>query len=254
MNHPGTEQHPEPAPDVRGTLAATGLLTAVALGIFLAATLAYARWGGVLLAEVNSRVGETELQHALDLHRGGFLEEAEIAYRDALEVDWSGEQNRAFALKELGALLVTQDRFVDAAAVLRLAVHSSRTPITTYEKLVLALLALDESSEAMETVRTWQEAAESEGNALEQTLAHYHHGKLALAQGDPARARAQFETGHALLPGRGNALELARFAHEEAAHPEALALLDSFFLTGPREPLLSDGLALRAQVLAQYAP
>jgi tetratricopeptide (TPR) repeat protein len=233
----------------------TAFLWAVAaLVLFLGGIFAYATAGAAFVDRLDEQIGEVQLERAVALERAGLLAQAEQQYEAALAATFAGRQNRAFALKQLGSLRLDQGRFEEAIGPLRASVASGQPPISVYKPYVEALLASNALEEAAAAAVDWRTLAEERGNRLELSRAHYYLGHLALARGEEGAAAAHFAQGHAVLPGRHNALALARLALAAAAYPEAWAHVQDVFLTGPEPAMWREALELKRRVLEHYVP
>ncbi|MBI2432972.1 MAG: hypothetical protein HYV26_08880 [Candidatus Hydrogenedentes bacterium] len=225
------------------------LWAAPAFALFAAGVLLDTQHGAAYLDTIEHAVGEIELDQALALDRAGFSGEAKIAYVHALDAEFAGMQNRAFALKELGELCLNDGSPQEAVLYFAASLDTGRAPISVYKYYVEALFTLGQHMQAVPIIEQWRTAAEAASHKLELSRAHEYAGRIALLRHDEQRAEDEFTAGNAALPGRGNALALARIAHERGENQIALERLNEVFLTGPEPENLEEALALRQQLL-----
>ncbi len=201
------------------------LLATVLFGILCAV---YARSGKAMLSQLDMSVGEVLMKKADNFRTGGALEQAKETYRQALDAQFAGPQNRAYTLKTLGGLLWEEGALEEAEQYLLEAADSPMAPITVFAPLCDVLERLKREEAFLHYVAAWRVAAQKAQRPDQEAEALYFQGRHALHKGEQQQALALFTEGVEIVPGGRNARALFDLHFRQENYAAALRYIEEY--------------------------
>lgn len=226
------ETPPRVPGELAGVFRAAAIVAGAATVLLVVGMVLYVRVSAGFLARLDLNVGEVLMKEGKRFEEAGAFENAKERYRLALDARFEGPQNRAFTLKQLGALLWSEGQNEAALPYLKEAAANPLAPVSVYEPLCDALYALKRYDEAAATVTQWEQALKTPVEASSRADILYYRGRLAAARGEVEEAIRQYAEGKKLVPGGRNSAELAQLFFLEKRYPEAVQCADEYLSSG----------------------
>lgn len=242
-----TEAPPLPAGAFDGLHGWLALLGAAALVLLAAAVWLLGNYGGSFAERMSGRLGDIETARARALEQGGLAEAAIDGYRRALDMSFESRDQRKWAQRWLGELLLRENRPEEAVDTLRDCVAENPEYLPGHAFLCQALGAALLPEETVRAAEVWAKAAEQAGNAGDQASAWWHAGQALEALDRPYDALAAYRRGHAAAPRGRNAYHAAKLLHNLDKGADALRLLDEYTARDGVE-MLEAARLLRAEI------
>ena len=239
-----------PEPDVyqRAYPWFAGLSLAAAV-VFCGAVYVLGAHGQRFAEGMSARLGDVEAARAKSLSDGGLTEAAIEGYQRALGMQFESADQRKWAQRQLGELLLRENRPGEAAEPLLVCVAEHPDYLPAYRLLCRALEGDFRPEELAKAATAWERAAREQDNAGDGAEACLVAGRAHEAAGRADEALEAYRRGHALSASGGNAYAAARLLQRRDGAAEALRMLDECVAKG-RGDYLEPARALRAEIAA----
>ncbi|MBW7863305.1 MAG: tetratricopeptide repeat protein [Candidatus Hydrogenedens sp.] len=223
-----TEAAPPPPEAFAGLQGGLAVLGAAAFVALAAAVWLLGNYGGAVADRMSGRLGDIETARARAMEQGGLAEAAIEGYRKALGMTFESRDQRKWAQRWLGELLLRENRPEEAVDALRECVAENPDYLPAHAFLCQALGAAMRPEETVQAAEAWAKTAEQAGNAGDQASAWWHAGQALEALDRPDDALAAYRRGHAAAPRGRNAYHAAKLLHNRGDSAGALRLLDEY--------------------------
>ena len=225
-------------------------LAALAGAAFVALTVAVcllALFGQSFAERMSSRVGDIEAARARSLYDAGLVENAIASYKKALAMNFDDPDQRRWALRRFGDLLLNEKRPEDAAPILKECITAFPDDLPAHELFCQALERTGRSGELVDASNAMFSAASE--NRGSQSAAKYYLGCAWEKLGKPDEALAAWTEGQALDPKGRCTYRAASLLHIRGDNQRALDMLRQVptELTGGEADAIK---ALRAEIEA----
>lgn len=241
---------PAAAPDVyqRAYPWFAGLSLAAAV-VFCGGVYALGVHGQRFAEGMSARLGDVEAARAKSLADGGLTEAAIEGYQRALGMPFESADQRKWAQRQLGELLLRENRPGEAAEPLLVCVAENTDYLPAYRLLCRALEADFRQEDLAKAATAWEKAARAQNNAGDGAEACLVAGQAHETAGRADEALEAYRRGHALSASGGNAYAAARLLQRRGGAAEALRMLDEC-VAGGRGEHLEPARALRDEIAA----
>lgn len=201
-----------------------GLSTA-AFVLFAAAVYLMSTHGGALAVELGGKLGDLEAVRARSLAEKGLVDAAIASYTKALSMTFEDPQQRVWALRRFGELLLAEGRTGEALPVLRECLESSPGDLPAHAMLCGALARESDPQPLLNAANAWAEAASRAADQPSLADALNRAGNALEALEKKEEALDTYLRGHAANPKGKNAYNAASLLFRNRQNGRALALL-----------------------------
>ncbi len=228
MSEPETLTADSPSPKVADDPFASAFppLAGLAAAAFVALTLGVyllALYGQSFAERMSSRVGDIEAARARSLYEAGLVENAIVAYHKALGMKFDDLNQRRWALRRFGELLLNEKRPEEAVPILKQCLTDFADDLPAHELYCQALERVGKSGELVDAAKAMSAAAKD--NRGSQCTAKYYLGLAWEKLGKPDEALAAWTEGQALDPKGRCTYRAAAMLHTRGDNPRALEML-----------------------------
>jgi len=216
-NEPLEARKEDTAADAVPLYAVAGL----AVVLFAAAVVAFARYGGPTVNALSRQLGETVAADALRLAEAGMAGDAIRMYERALSIPFENPRQAVLARQRLARLLLDEGDPAAAVPVLEAALAADPADLWNYSLLCTAYLRSGAPEQALATATAWLERAQAAGDTGGIRWAHYNRGTALNRLGDAAGALAAYEASYAAVPSGESAYQAALLLQRAGRTQEA---------------------------------
>jgi tetratricopeptide (TPR) repeat protein len=183
----------------------------------------FALFGQSFAERMSSRVGDIEAVRAGSLYESGLVENAITAYQKALAMKFDDPDQRRWALRRFGELLLNEKRPEDAVPILKECLAAFPDYLPAHELLCQALEQVGRSGELVDASNAmFAAAADNRGS---QSAAKYYLGCAWEKLGKADEALAAWTEGQALDPRGRCAYRAANLLRARGEEQRALEML-----------------------------
>lgn len=228
MSEPETLSVHSPAPDgaddpFANAFAPLAALAGVAFVALTAAVCLFALFGQSFAERMSSRVGDIEAARARSLYEAGLVENAIATYHKALTMKFDDPDQRRWALRRFGELLLNEARAEDALPILKECLTAFPDDLPAHDLYCRALERVGRAGELVDAAKAmFAAAADNRGS---QSAAKYYLGCAWEKLGKPDGALAAWTEGQTLDPKGRCAYRAASLLHTRGDKQRALDIL-----------------------------
>lgn len=198
-------------------------LAGAAFVVLTAAVCLFALFGQSLAERMSTRVGDIEAARARSLYESGLVENAIASYHKALAMKFDDPNQRRWALRRFGELLINEKRPEDAVPILKECLAAFPEDLPAHELYCQALERIGKSGELVDAANAMFTAARE--NRGSQCTAKYFLGCAWEKLGKPDEALKAWTEGQTLDPKGRCAYRAASLLHARGERQRALELL-----------------------------
>lgn len=220
VSSPASKATDDPFANAFAPLAALAGAAFIALA---AAVCLFAVFGNSFAERMSSRVGDIEAARARSLCEAGLVENAITAYHKALAMKFDDPNQRRWALRRFGELLLNEKRPEDAVPVLKECLAGFPDDLPAHDLYCQALERVGRAGELVDAAKAmFAAAAENRGS---QATAKYYLGCACETLGKPDEALAAWMEGQGLDPKGRCTYRAARLLRDRGDKQRALDVL-----------------------------
>ena len=188
-----------------------------------AAVCLFAVFGQTFAERMSTRVGDIEAARARSLYEAGLVENAIAAYRKALEMKFDDPNQRRWAMRRFGELLLNEKRAEDAVPVLKACLTAFPDDLPAHELYCRALEQTGRAGDLVDAAKAmFSVAADNRGS---QSTAKFYLGCAWEKLAKPDAALQAWTEGQALDPKGRCAYRAASLLNARGNRKEALDML-----------------------------
>lgn len=183
----------------------------------------FALFGQTFAERMSTQVGDIEAARARSLYEAGLVENAIAAYRKALEMKFDDPNQRRWAMRRFGEMLLNEKRAEDAVPVLKACLAAFPDDLPAHELYCRALEQTGHAGDLVDAARAMSAAAAD--NRGSQSTAKFYLGCAWERLAKPDAALQAWTEGQSLDPKGRCAYRAASLLNARGDRKDALDML-----------------------------